>query len=337
MVLFSIIAALLLLLSVAVVLLALRGGPPRGLESNRERNIAIAKERRDEINSAFANGDLSRAEQQLALQDLSLALAEELSIAADLPHATKQPPLGNAPKASTPCIIIGMVLVAVGLYIQTGTFNYAALESPSLRQQGEQGQIIPSLEQLVRGLEAKVSENPDDERGLFLLAQTYNRLGRHQEAAAIYATLLDLVGPNADLLTEQAQAIVQHEQQAFTAQSRQLLNAALALQPHHIKARWLSGQGNLASGRAAAALEDWLWIAADLQADPAAHAQLQALIKDAELALGEQAASAKEAALLAIKQHLASAEHLQAAETDAAKPQDAPVNTPTIAPANPAQ
>ncbi|MFT5260601.1 MAG: cytochrome c-type biogenesis protein CcmH [Gammaproteobacteria bacterium] len=320
---FWIIAALLLLASLFTVLRPLRSTLPVRLESNRERNIAIAKERRNEINSAFETGDLTQAETQLAMQDLETALADELSTSAALPDSQRR-----APKLTTPLILACIPLIAIGMYFETGTVNYASLTEQSHVQQSPD---IPNLDELVAGLEIKVRENPANERGLFLLAQTYNRVGRHQESVATYQILLDLVGPDADLLTEQAEASVMQNQQVFSAQSLRLLSDALALDPHHIKARWLSGLGKLEFGNATAALEDWLWIEPDLQSDPGAHAQLTTLINDAEQSLGHEADGARQIALQSIEKHNQSTEHLQLAQMDKAQAADLSTeNTPTV-------
>lgn len=299
------------------------------LESAHERIIAIAKERRNEIHSAFESGDLNTKEHAQAMTDLEVALADELSTSKELGETTDK-----SPKFSTPVILLSLPIVAISMYALTGTSDYPLQAQQAKAIQfaqttaDEPASGVPSLEQLVVGLGAQLQQNPNDERGLFLLGQTYSRIGRHAESAEVYGKLLALVGPNPDLLTERADAIVMSNNRGFSEDSTALLKQAIELDPHHIKARWLAGLAALEFGRAELALEHWLWAKAELTGDPSGSLQIAQLIDSAKQQLGNQTEQIETRAIDKIAQHNQSAEHLATAGESASTPNTEDADNP---------
>ncbi len=305
--LFWICAAVLLGIAVFWLSRPLNASNAPKLESAHERIIAIAKERRNEIQSSLDTGDLTPQEHTQAMADLESALADELSTSNELGEAKSSPP-----NFSSAAILLCVPLIALGMYALTGTSDYQfrAEQAKAQAAANKQAEAVPSLEQLVDGLEARLQENPTDERGLFLLGQTYSRIGRHAEAADTYSKLLSQVGPNADLLVEQADAMAMNNNQAFTQDSYALLTQAIDLDPHHVKGRWLIGIADMGSGLTKQALEHWLWAKEQLRDDPAGSAQITQLIDNARQQLGDQAKDAEALILEKITKHNQSAEHL---------------------------
>ncbi len=299
---FWVLAGLMLALAMFIVLRPLRSKAQLRLESNHQRNIAIARERRNEINSAFDTGDITKSEKQLAMADLETALADELNTSAELSNQHQ-----HAPKFASSITLLAIPVIALLTYTLTGAVNYQTLAQQSAPSQQA---VIPSLDDLVGGLEARLKTNANDERGLFLLAQTYSRIGRYADAQRTYNSLLGLTGPNADLLAEQADVMVMDDNRVFTARSLRILKQALSLDPHHIKARWLMGLGQLEFGQTQLALENWLWAVLLLRDDSDTRKQIQSLIDSAKLNLGSSADTIELNLIAKIQAHNESAEHL---------------------------
>ncbi len=312
--LFWLCAALLIIIALLLVWGPLRRAHSLRSESAHERNIAIAKERRDEIESAYTAGLSSETERDHALADLETTLTQELAQSTELPRT-----LQHAPKALNIAVLGAMLLASIGLYWQTGEPNFGQLEQQQIATQQSQQENresvsndTPALSDLVSGLEARLAEKPTDLRLLFLLGQTYSRIDRHSEAVPIYQRLLEQTGPDADILTEQADAVVMSNAQSFSNQSLSLLQQAIELDPHHPKARWLAGLAQAEFGHPEKALEHWLWAKDALQDDAEAVQQLNAMINEAKQTIGHDAQAAEQRIISEILTHNASAEHLLA-------------------------
>jgi cytochrome c-type biogenesis protein CcmH len=95
-------------------------------------------------------------------------------------------------------LVAGLIYVQVGAPLQTPNRTVAANEG------GTSGGV--DIDQIVSMLEAKVQQSPDDKEGLGLLAMTYSRLGRYQDAVELHRRLTELE-PNADSFASYGEAL----------------------------------------------------------------------------------------------------------------------------------
>lgn len=251
------------------------------MESIQQRNIAIARERAIEIDSALEAGELSQTEHQQAKQDLELALADELATSKELSDQFK------STSTASHFIILALVpVLAYGSYQLTTNYNANPAEAKTQVQNSK----APPFEELLERLEEKVNENPQDQQGLYLLAQTYSRMGRFEDATTRYEQLIKVSEPSADLYAGLADVKTMANNQIFTEDTSTMLDKALALDPNHVTALWLGGMAKQQLGDPEAALKRWLTLKPILKDNAEASGELASLIKDVSAQLGPKAA-----------------------------------------------
>jgi len=250
------------------------------MESIQSRNIAIAQERALEIDSAFESGDLSADDRDQAKQDLELALADELADSAELKDQFSQ-----TPKASTFLILLLIPVLAFSMYNYTSNYDPNATAFSGQAQNGE----APSFEELIARIEEAVKANPEDEQGLYLLAQSYAQFGRYEESAERFKQLLALTGPNPDVLVGYVDSRAMAADQTFTRELADMLTQAIELDPQHVSALWLGGLAEQQLGDSEKALRRWLVLRPLLAENAEASQELEVLISEARTDLGPRA------------------------------------------------
>lgn len=239
------------------------------MESVQQRNVAIANERAEEIDSAFESGDISADERDQARQDLEIELADELATSVELKDQFTQ-----APTSISIVLLLLIPLLAFGLYKFASNYNPDANDLQEMAQEGK----APPLDEIIGRLEQAVDANPQDQQGLFLLAQSYVRLGRFAEASQRFDQLIKITPPNADLLVAYVDASVMANDRQFTQPLEDKLHQALELDPENINGLWLAGISARQLGRPEDALRYWLTVQPKLSASPTASQELSGLI-----------------------------------------------------------
>lgn len=188
--------------------------------------IAEYKRRLDDLERDVGRGLISEADAQIARAEIGRQLLREHEsgeAAQDHVRARAQ--------SSRFIAILGVALIpliAFLIYLQTGNPGYK--DQPLGERRQQQAQSIPGvqsqepssaqIEDLIKGLEARLATNPDEE-GWALLARTYESLKQSSDAARAWQGLL-------------------------------------ALNPDHLDGLWFSGVYAAQSGRLDEARAHWL-------------------------------------------------------------------------------
>ena len=123
------------------------------------------------------------------------------------------------------------------IYLSVGTPDALLQSTEQFPAQNEQ----PSLEQLVSKLEQRLSQEPGDEQGWLVLAQTNMMMQRFDEAVNAMEKLYQLSGDTPDVLARYADTLTMANNGRFDEQALRHINKALELDPDHVHALWLSG------------------------------------------------------------------------------------------------
>jgi cytochrome c-type biogenesis protein CcmH len=133
---------------------------------------------------------------------------------------------------------------------------------------------INALAQRLRGA-------PDDADGWYMLARSYETLGRYADAVAAYRQVLRLVPGQPAVLADLADALLSANQGAPDAAAIEAVAQSLAAQPDQPKALALAGMMALRRGDAAEAQAYWERLQARLPPDSEAARQIQSNIAQA--------------------------------------------------------
>ncbi|MDP6078686.1 MAG: c-type cytochrome biogenesis protein CcmI [Arenicellales bacterium] len=235
MIIFLALSGTLLLVALILILLPLlRSVSTRG-PSGREVNLQLARHRLIELESDVASGRLDAADYPSARSELERSLLSD--IGDDVVHG---PPSRSALPTA---VLIGLIFpfAAGGLYLMFGTPEALIsdhTQAASLKTISEKK--LPPVAILIEQLEKKVTQNPDDLRGLLLLTNAYMSLRRYADAVPLFERWQALDENNADLLARYADALAMANKGDLTGKPTALLERALQINPNQIQALWLA-------------------------------------------------------------------------------------------------
>ena len=113
-----------------------------------------------------------------------------------------------------------------------------------------------AYEEMLNEVAERAADRPKDGELNFFLARTYQSLGRYDESLAILKRLLSTFPNDAGLRSAYAEALFISSNRRMTAEVRQAVDQALAMNPHDIGMLEVRGVAAIAEGRRGDAV-DW--------------------------------------------------------------------------------
>lgn len=261
-------------------------------------------------------------------------LQRELLQALDARRDTAPAPARRASLAAACALSVAVPVAAMLLYQHLGDPRAAASMMLAVPQDAHAEDAGQDMAQAIGALAERLRRQPDDAEGWYMLARSYETLGRYDDAVAAYMETVRLVPDQPALLADLADALLSANGGAPDAKSERVIAQALALQPDQPKALALAGMTALRRGDAAQALAHWQRLKTLLPPDSSAAAQIDSNIAQARaMATGATPAPApapRAAApgSLAGQASIAAALRAQVADTDTvfilARPADGP-------------
>jgi len=288
MVTFFLLAFLMLVISLAILLRGLI--KPANSGSNPvDVNVEIAKETKRALEHALATGEMTQESFDIELQQLESTLASNISAAPTTTSNTR----GQWVAAGL--MLVGIPLGAGLLYLKLGTPAAIDALAQIQEQQQEQQAIaqegMPPLDELLPNLEAKLEENPDDLKGWKLLGRTYLMVGDFDKAAVAARRALELDGNDADLLSQLAESVAMQQRGGMQGEPLELVTKALAINPEHRHASWLSAIADQQQGEHKKAIAKFEALLPGAQDDPRAAQSITNMLAVSKQALSETTAS----------------------------------------------
>lgn len=145
----------------------------------------------------------------------------------------------------------------------------------------------PQMEDMVAQLQQRMTENPDDPEGWLILGRTLKTMQRYPEAVTALANANRLTPNTPLIMVELAEAALFASGQAqISPQSRQLLEAAVAIDPQQQKGLWLLGLAAAQEGDEARAIAIWQRLLGQLDPASGAASTVSQQIEMAQAQLG---------------------------------------------------
>ena len=150
----------------------------------------------------------------------------------------------------------------------------------------------PQMDDMVAQLQQRMAENPDDPEGWLILGRSLKTMQRYDEAETALSNANRLVPDNPLIMVELAEArLFKSGKAEISADNRQLIEAALAIDPQQQKALWLLGMAAAQNGEEARAIELWQRLLHQLDPASGAAQSVGQQIEAAQLRMGETAAA----------------------------------------------
>ncbi|MCZ4306332.1 c-type cytochrome biogenesis protein CcmI [Zoogloeaceae bacterium G21618-S1] len=220
--------------------------------------LAVLREQLAELEADVAGGDMSQADYQRTRDELERRALDE--------GETRSGTLiGKSARGWGIATVLLIPLLAGVIYLDIGS-----LEGLDPTQVGgaDTHQVTPEqVEEMVATLAERLKQDPENAEGWFMLARSYNAMGRFAEAATAYAELAKRMPDEAQVYADWADALAAANNRSLVGEPSALIDKALSLEPDNIKALALSGSAAFQASDFAKAAAQWERMLAQLPAE----------------------------------------------------------------------
>jgi len=285
---FFLIVSLMLVSAIVMLVLPMLRSRTASPDGRDQQNIAIAKERLTQLQLQVDDGVLDEGLAAEQRKEIERGLIDDIESGADT--------LSGREQAGVWAGIVVAVLIpflSILLYLQLGKpASFLQSIEPRIADAAlPDGHADVDIQSVVARLESELQQNADNPEGWYLLGSTYMTLQRFSEAAQAFGKLRELVGDEPDLLVREADALAMANQGVLAGAPENLLERALALNPDHPVALWLSGIAADRRGDVEEALRYWQRAEPLFADNPQSQAELRTQITRARARLAEGGAT----------------------------------------------
>ena len=194
--------------------------------SHEVSNIAINKQKQEELKLDLANGIIEKAQYHEAQEEIIESLASDLDY-----HYSEEV---STPSFRWSIIIVFCISVA-------SLFLYAQLK-PAISSEDSQTMESPtSLIDSVNSLESYLVDNPNDFLAWKMLALAQFNLGEIKNSLESFESALNLNPNDVDLLLQYASILAANQEGSFLGKPKTMIDKALDIDSQSIHALYLSG------------------------------------------------------------------------------------------------
>ncbi len=250
MTLFWIICAALLIVAMLFIAVPLwRGHAKNNSVARDAANLEILRDQIVEMDNDLKNGLLTQELHAQGKSELQNRVLDEVGNDTEQPNAERRPL-----KLVAIALSVLLPLAAIGMYTQVGNMDAF---SDRIGHGGTTDMGVPRSAASISELEQKIESNPEDGESLVILARSYMEAGRYADAAQNYEKLTKLVGSEAWVWADYADAQAMAQGQTLRGKPTEYINKALAIDPMHPKSLALAGSAGMERGDFAAAIQHW--------------------------------------------------------------------------------
>lgn len=232
-----------------------------GEEAGREAaNAQVYRDQLREIDSDLDRGLIGDAEAKAA----RLEIERRLLATADTAHPDRSK-RARSPLFIAIAVAVALPLIVLGFYLSYGS---PGLPDQPLLVRLQEPVDENNVAELIARVQARLKANPNDGQGWAVIAPVYVSVRRFDQAADAYRKAMQLLGARPDLLAGYGEALVFANDGVVDAQSRKILERAIAGDSTLVKPRILLAYSDEQAGNLDAAVARW--------------EELQTLVKDDE-------------------------------------------------------
>jgi cytochrome c-type biogenesis protein CcmH len=235
---------------------------------------------------ALSNKDYERERARIERALLDQVLVEP----ADAATAEQAP---RAPRSVVALMSVGVVVIAMAGYSWTGSPSLATGPVPvaqAERSPHDGGAGEQEFAAAVDALAEKLKQQPDNAQGWVMLARSAMQIGRAEQAVTAFQKALALVGEDAQLLADYADALAVKNNRSLEGEPNKLIERALKADPNNLKALALAGTVSFNRQDFAGAVRHWEKLASVAPPDTPWREQMQSSLAEARSRAGMAAA-----------------------------------------------
>ncbi len=144
-------------------------------------------------------------------------------------------------------MVVGMIALSAGLYSQIGTPVVDAVEPG-----------VSSIEEMVKALDARLQENPNDREGWKMLGRSYMQLGNPAKAITAFEQAVALEGSsNGETLISLGEAVLTENEASISGRAGALFESGLSIAPTNPRGLFFGGLAAASRGDIDIAADRW--------------------------------------------------------------------------------
>lgn len=257
MTLFLLSASSLLLISIIVIIRTLMNKNNEKINSN-QNSIDIYNQKLKEINFDIENHLITKSEANNAIEELEYSLIKDNKNTDILDSKLY---FSNLESKKTISIILLLVIpvFVISVYSFIGTPN--SIEKlilvSDLKNTRSDSEKLVSVEQMLKRVERRLLDDPNNSDDWLMLANSYVVLKRYPEAIRAFENLYRLKGDDPSLLFRYADVLAMANSGIFAGKPSELIKKALQLDPQNTMGLWLAGLVAYEEGEVKKAINYW--------------------------------------------------------------------------------
>jgi cytochrome c-type biogenesis protein CcmH len=224
-------AVVMTALALVWLLPALLRRPRAPVTAAAESNLAILRDQVAELERDAANGLVAPEQLASAREDLERSALEDAEAAAPVVDAGVSRGIAIVLAVAVPLLAGSLYWVIGNPEAITLAPTAAAVTQPSAEQ----------IEGMVKKLEARLLQSPEDGGGWAMLGRSYLVMQRYEDSARAYARATALITDDAALFADYADAAAMAQGRRIEGKPLQLIEQALQLDPMQWKALAMAG------------------------------------------------------------------------------------------------
>lgn len=172
--------------------------------------------------------------------------------------------------------------------------SFAAPAQSSADENRRQSRLqggLPSVDEMIRRLAARLLQNPSDVEGWRTLGWSYASIGRFSEAGEAYAKAIELKPGSAEIRSARVEVLVKSEDGVITPDVRTAIEETLKVDPKDPRARFFRGLAKEQDGDKTSALVEWTELVKDVNSDESWASDLKKKISELKRSMGVDVAS----------------------------------------------
>ena len=257
MTLFLLSASSLLLISIIVIIRTLMNKNNEKINSN-QNSIDIYNQKLKEINFDIENHLITKSEANNAIEELEYSLIKDNKNTDILDSKLY---FSNLKSKKTISIILLLVIpvFVISVYSFIGAPN--SIEKlvlvSDLKNTKNDSEKLVSVEQMLKRVERRLLDDPNNSDDWLMLANSYVVLKRYPEAIRAFENLYRLKGDDPSLLFRYADVLAMANSGIFAGKPSELIKKALQLDPQNTMGLWLAGLVAYEEGEVKKAINYW--------------------------------------------------------------------------------
>ncbi len=251
------------------------------------QNVAITKERLNELKTELEQGSISQIEYDQTKEELEQSLLNDVEESSGNINSVNNQSYN---RFSRYILIFSVPVFAISLYaflgqpdlIEGGKTQAAA---PAGHASSNGASNLGSIEQMVEKLAARLKEKPDNAEGWFMLGRSYMSMNRYKEAVDALAKTNQLIPNNPVVMLRYADALTMLRGGRISGEPFDLIKRAVEIKPDDPTGLWLLGMGYEEQGEHQKAIYYWTLLLPFLKDDKPIN-EVNSLIRQAKSKAG---------------------------------------------------